>query len=123
MPVEVKNLKKAFNEVNEFFSPAVLASLNGQELRIARLKGEFPWHSHEKEDELFLVLEGSLKIELRDKVLSLEAGELVVIPRGVEHRPVAEEEVRVILFEPAGTRNTGELDSHAYTRKILKDLR
>jgi len=123
MKIEVKNLDTAFDQVKEYWSPAILASLNGQELRIARLKGSFPWHKHDDEDELFLVLEGELKIELRDRTLHLKTGELVCIPRGIEHRPVAENEVRVILFEPAGTRNTGNIEDEEYTRKSLKDLR
>lgn len=98
----------------ERWSPRIVAELNGQEVKVAKLEGEFPWHAHESEDELFLVLEGELTIRFRDGEVRLSAGELIVVPRDVEHAPVAEAECRVLLFEPAGTRNTGALD-HEYT--------
>lgn len=92
----------------EQWSPKIVAALNGQHVKLARLQGEFVWHRHEAQDELFLVLEGELTVELRDGEVRLGAGELLVVPRGVEHRPVAAREAKVLLFEPAGTRNTGE---------------
>ena len=93
----------------ERWSPRIVAELNGQEVKLAKLEGEFVWHSHASEDELFLVLAGTLRMELRDGTIELGPGEMLVVPRGVEHRPVAEREVHVLLFEPAGTVNTGEL--------------
>ena len=93
----------------ERWSPRIVAELNGQEVKLAKLEGEFVWHSHASEDELFLVLDGTLRMELRDGAVELGPGEMLVVPRGVEHRPVAEREVHVLLFEPAGTVNTGEL--------------
>ncbi|MFN8581682.1 MAG: cupin domain-containing protein [Gemmatimonadaceae bacterium] len=84
-------------------------------MKLSKLKGDFIWHHHEAEDELFLVLHGHLRIELRDGVVELDPGECVVIPRGVEHRPVAAEEVHLLLFEPAATRNTGNVVDHTFT--------
>ena len=93
----------------ERWSPRIVAELNGQQVKLAKLEGEFVWHSHASEDELFLVLDGTLRMELRDGTIELAPGEMLVVPRGVEHRPVAEREVHVLLFEPAGTVNTGEV--------------
>jgi len=94
--------------VREHWSPRIIAEANGQHVKIAKLLGTFVWHSHPNEDEVFFVLRGSLEIELRDGSVTLGPGEMVVVPRGVEHRPVAREEVEVLLFEPAGTLNTGD---------------
>ena len=93
----------------EHWSPKVIAELNGQQVKVAKLLGEFEWHFHEQEDELFWVIEGCLEIHLRDKVIELQRGELFVVPRGVEHKPVAREECQIVLFEPAGTLNTGNI--------------
>ena len=109
LPIRVVNLSDAFASFDERWSPRVAAELNGQHVKLAKLEGPFVWHRHEAEDELFLVVEGRLVIELRDGEVSLDAGEFVVIPRGVEHRPVADGEVHVLLFEPAGTLNTGDV--------------
>jgi len=92
---------------SEHWQPKLIAELNGQHVKLAKLQGEFVWHAHEHEDELFLVLHGELRMEYRDGAVTLREGELLVVPRGVEHRPVAEGEVHVLLFEPAGTLNTG----------------
>jgi mannose-6-phosphate isomerase-like protein (cupin superfamily) len=100
------NLAEKLAAFSETWSPKVIAALNGQLVKLAKLHGEFTWHSHE--DELFLVLSGELRIELRDRVEVLGPGELLIVPRGVEHRPVAAEEVSVLLFEPASTLNTGD---------------
>jgi mannose-6-phosphate isomerase-like protein (cupin superfamily) len=108
MPDKV-NLSRKMLEVKELWAPGIVAELNGQHVKLARLLGEFVWHSHAEEDELFLVLQGRLRIELRDREVLLETGEMLVVPRGVEHRPVADEEVHVLLFEPAGTVNTGDV--------------
>ncbi|WP_435196454.1 cupin domain-containing protein [Natronomonas sp. EA1] len=109
--MNVVNLEAGFDSIEEYWSPKIAAELNGQHVKLARLKGEFEWHHHADADELFLVVEGRLVIELREEDdLRLEAGELVAIPAGVEHRPVADEEVQVLLFEPAGTENTGNVE-------------
>jgi mannose-6-phosphate isomerase-like protein (cupin superfamily) len=94
---------------DERWSPRIVAELNGQQVKLAKLEGSFVWHSHVDADELFLVLQGTLTIELRDGRVELGAGQMVVVPRGVEHLPVADGEVHVLLFEPAGTLNTGSV--------------
>lgn len=100
-----------FGQISEYWDPKIVAEFNGQQMRLARLKGEFIWHAHANEDEVFYVLKGDLKIEFRDHVAQLSTGEVLVIPRGVEHRPVADSEVWVMLIEPATTVNTGEARS------------
>lgn len=110
MPEKIRITNK-FKLFSDYWHPRVIAELNGQHVKIARLKGDFVWHAHENEDELFLVHKGVLKIEFRTETITLSEGEMLVVPRGVEHRPVAEEEVEVILFEPVGTVNTGNAES------------
>ncbi len=112
------NLAAAFASFEERWSPRIAGELNGQHVKLAKLEGPFVWHRHEAEDELFLVVKGRLVIELRDEAVTLEPGEFVVIPRGVEHRPVAEEEVHLLLFEPAGTLNTGDAESERTVRTL-----
>lgn len=107
--LEKIDLAEKLARFEERWSPRIVAELNGQHVKLAKLEGPFVWHSHGDEDELFLVLQGRLSIELRDGKVELGAGQMVVVPRGVEHRPVAEGEVHVLLFEPAGTVNTGSL--------------
>lgn len=97
--------------LSEHWSPRIVGELNGQHVKLAKLSGEFTWHRHEREDELFLVLEGELVIHLRDRAISLSRGELLIVPRGVEHKPVADGEVHVLLFEPASTLNTGDVEN------------
>ena len=109
VPMDKVNLAEKLGLIREHWSPKVVAALNGQEVKLVKLRGEFVWHHHEREDELFLVLKGRLRMELRDRTLVLERGELVVVPRGVEHRPCADEEVELLLFEPASTLNTGNV--------------
>ncbi|MBD79586.1 MAG: mannose-6-phosphate isomerase [Crocinitomicaceae bacterium] len=104
-------LKKGFDSIQEYWSPKIAGELNSQYVKLAKLKGEFVWHKHDDEDEMFLVIEGHLEILLRDKTIVLEAGEFVVIPKGVEHKPLANEEVKVLLFEPKSTLNTGDTKS------------
>jgi len=114
------NLKEALACVERHWDPHVVADLNGQEVKLARLLGTFDWHHHAEADELFLVLEGRLRLEFRDRTVELGPGELVVVPRGVDHRPVAERECQVLLFEPAGTRNTGNVTTD---RTVLRPRR
>lgn len=109
MAPETVNLAAALARIGEHWRPQVVAALNGQEVKLVKLLGEFVWHHHEHEDELFLVVRGQLRIEFRDRTVQLQEGELLVVPRGVEHRPVAENEVEILLFEPAATRNTGNV--------------
>jgi mannose-6-phosphate isomerase-like protein (cupin superfamily) len=103
------NLLEKFGLFSEYWSPKIVGELNGQQVKLVKLKGEFIFHQHENEDELFLVIKGMLKIDFRDKTVELNEGEVLIVPRGVEHKPVAEEEVWVLLFEPASTLNTGNL--------------
>ena len=101
-------LAEKFARIPEPWSPRIVAELNGQHVKLAKLAGEFVWHKHDAEDELFLVVEGALDMHFRDRVVRLEKGDLLVVPRGVEHKPVAPGEAHVLLFEPAGTLNTGD---------------
>jgi mannose-6-phosphate isomerase-like protein (cupin superfamily) len=103
------NLLEKFGLFSEHWSPKIVGELNGQQVKLAKLKGEFIFHQHENEDELFLVIKGILKMEFRDKTVELNEGEVLIVPRGVEHKPVAEEEAWLLLFEPASTLNTGNL--------------
>ncbi|MGE0769120.1 MAG: cupin domain-containing protein [Hyphomicrobiaceae bacterium] len=109
------DIDQKFNQVTEHWRPKIVASLNGQEVKIVKILGEFPWHHHEVEDELFLVWRGRLRIEFRSSVIELGPGEMTVVPHGVEHRPVAEEEAEIILFEPAEVRNTGNIVDETFT--------
>ncbi len=101
------NLAEKLALFSGHWDPKIVAELNGQHVKLVKFRGEFVWHHHEHEDELFLVVQGSFQMEFRDKTVELRAGEMIVVPRGVEHRPVADEEVSVLLFEPASTLNTG----------------
>jgi mannose-6-phosphate isomerase-like protein (cupin superfamily) len=103
------NLSEKLGQFTERWSPRIVGELNGQQVKLVKLEGEFIWHRHEREDELFLVLQGHLDIYLRERVVNLESGEFFIVPRGVEHKPVALGEVHVLLFEPASTLNTGEV--------------
>lgn len=114
------SIQEGFAAFSEHWSPRIAADLNGQQVKLVKFKGEFDWHYHEHEDELFLVHRGSFVMEFRDRKVELRAGELLVVPRGVEHRPVAGEEVEVILFEPATTLNTGHVQSARTVRAIRR---
>lgn len=108
--MQTVSLSEKFAAFSERWSPKVVGELNGQQVKLAKLQGAFVWHHHADEDELFLVHRGRLRIELRDRApLELGPGDFAIVPRGVEHRPVADEEVEVVLFEPAGTLNTGNV--------------
>jgi len=107
--VEKINLGEKLARFSDHWSPKIVAELNGQHVKLVKVEGEFVWHKHDREDELFLVLRGSLAIHFRDRVVELGEGELCVVPRGVEHKPVARGEASVLLLEPAGTLNTGNV--------------
>jgi len=119
--VEKVNLAEKFGRIGEYWDPKIVGELNGQHVKLVKLHGEFVWHRHDREDELFLVVKGRLTMQLRDRTVELREGEFLIVPRGVEHRPVAEQEVEVLLFEPAGTRNTGNVES-VLTRRELERL-
>jgi mannose-6-phosphate isomerase-like protein (cupin superfamily) len=103
------NLREKLALISDYWNPHIVAELNGQHVKLVKFRGEFVWHLHDDEDELFLVVQGRFRMEFRDRAVWLEEGEMIVVPRGVEHRPVAENEVHVLLFEPAGTVNTGNV--------------
>lgn len=116
--MEKVNLSQKFALFDEVWSPKLVGELNGQQVKLAKLKGEFVWHHHDVEDELFLVVKGRLVIKLRDGDVALEAGEFLIVPSGVEHKPVAEEEAHVLLFEPRGTVNTGNVQSERTVAEV-----
>ena len=103
------NLRETLASFSEHWQPRIVGALNGQEVKIAKIQGEFVWHHHENEDEMFLVVHGAITLQLRDRDVHLGEGEMFIVPRGVEHRPVAEQEAHILLFEPAGTLNTGNV--------------
>ena len=103
------DLNEKLSMVTDYWTPKIVGELNNQHVKIAKLKGSFVWHHHDNEDELFMVLKGKLKIHLKEKTVHLNEGEFFIVPRGVEHKPAADEEVHILLFEPAGTLNTGNI--------------
>jgi mannose-6-phosphate isomerase-like protein (cupin superfamily) len=115
--VEKVNVAAELAAIREHFRPKVVAKLNGQEVKLAKTLGEFIWHHHDDADEMFLVVKGLLRLEFRDRTITLGPGELLVVPKGVEHRPVAVEETEIMLFEPAGVRNTGNVDHPELTAR------
>lgn len=104
------SLRDAFASFDDAWVPRIVGELNGQYVKVAKFEGEFVWHSHEHEDELFLVIEGHVDIHLRDRTIGLDPGEFAIVPRGVEHKPAAAGVASVVMFEPASTRNTGSVD-------------
>ena len=115
------NIQDKLSLFNDHWNPRIIAELNKQHVKLAKIKGEFIWHRHDEEDEMFLVLKGNLKIEFRDRTETIHENEIIIVPKGVEHRPIAEEEVSIMLFEPATTINTGDLYNER-TRKNLESL-
>jgi mannose-6-phosphate isomerase-like protein (cupin superfamily) len=115
------NLAEKLGLFSEHWSPKVVGELNGQHVKLVKFKGEFVWHKHDNEDEMFLVIKGSFRMEYRDKTITLNENEFVIVPKGVEHRPVADEEVCVMLFEPATTLNTGDAESEL-TKHTLEHI-
>ncbi len=112
------NLAEKFALISEHWRPKTVGELNDQEIKLVKIKGEFPWHQHEHEDEMFLAVKGNFRIEFRDKTVALAPGEFVIVPRGVEHRPVADEEAEILLFEPKNVLNTGNITDEKYTAPV-----
>lgn len=117
--IDKVNIHQKLTLFSEHWSPKIVGELNGQHVKLAKFKGEFVWHKHDDEDEMFLVIKGTFKMEYRDKTIVLNENEFLIVPRGTEHRPVAEEEVCIMLFEPATTLNTGDAQSEL-TKKVLE---
>lgn len=116
--MEKVNLLEKFALFQEHWKPRIAGELNGQQVKLVKFNGPFVWHRHEMEDELFLVVSGRFRMELRDRQIWLEEGEFLIVPRGVEHRPVADQEVCVLLFEPANTLNTGNVQDALTTERL-----
>ena len=115
------NIAEKLSQFNDYYNPRIVGELNGQYVKAVKLMGEFVWHHHDNEDELFLVIKGKLKMEFRDKIVEVMPGEFIIVPKGVEHKPVAEEEVHLLLFEPASTLNTGNIENER-TKKVLEKI-
>ncbi len=115
------NLAEKFSLFNDHWNPRVVGELNGQQVKLVKFQGVFVWHKHDAEDELFYVVKGSFHMEFRDKTVALQEGEFLIVPKGIEHRPVAEQEVSVMLFEPAATLNTGNTTGEL-TREELERI-
>lgn len=120
MDIKTVNIKEKLGSFQDYWNPRIVGELNGQYVKLAKLKGDFVMHQHEEEDELFLVLEGSLLMELEDKVLEINAGEFVIIPRKTMHKPIAKEEVKIMLFEPKSTLNTGTVENELTRTQLEK---
>jgi mannose-6-phosphate isomerase-like protein (cupin superfamily) len=118
--MEKINIREKLAMFSDHWNPRVVGELNGQHVKLTKFQGEFVWHDHAAEDEMFLVVRGSFRMDFRDRSVTLKEGEFIIVPRGVEHRPVAEQEVEVMLFEPAEIRHTGDVESeltvHEYER-------
>jgi mannose-6-phosphate isomerase-like protein (cupin superfamily) len=113
--IEKVDLAEKFASFTEHWRPKIVGELNGQEVKVVKFKGEFVWHQHEDADEMFLVWRGRMRVEFRERTVELAPGELLIVPRGIEHRTAAEEETEVLLFEPAATRNTGNVSDDRFT--------
>jgi mannose-6-phosphate isomerase-like protein (cupin superfamily) len=118
--MEKVNVREKLALFSDYWNPRLVGELNGQHVKLTKFQGEFVWHDHAAEDEMFLVVRGSFRMDFRDRSVTLKEGEFIIVPRGVEHRPVAEQEVEVMLFEPAEIKHTGEVESeltvHQYER-------
>jgi len=119
--MEKVNLEEKFSLFDEAYVPKIVGELNGQYVKLVRFRGPYVWHDHENEDEMFFVIEGRLRIDFRDRAVELGPGEFLIVPRGVEHRPDADDEALVLLFEPKSTVNTGKV-RHAFTRTELERI-
>lgn len=113
--VQQGEINAKFSSFNEHWRPKIIASLNGQEVKVVKVQGIFPWHLHEDCEEMFIVWRGQFRVEFRDHVINMVSGEYIVVPRGVEHRTAADEEAEVMIFEPAETQNTGNVSDETFT--------
>jgi mannose-6-phosphate isomerase-like protein (cupin superfamily) len=120
--MEKVNITQKLSLFNDYWNPRIVGELNGQHVKLVKFQGEFVWHKHDNEDEMFMVVSGQFQMEFRDKTVELKENEFLIVPRGVEHRPVAPEEVSVLLFEPATTLNTGDAENSELTKRTLDTL-
>lgn len=116
--MEKVNIADKLSLNNDFWAPRIIGELNGQYVKVVKFKGHYDWHHHENEDEMFLVVKGSFRLELRDRSIELHEGEFIIVPQGIDHKPVAEDEVHVMLFEPASTLNTGNVKTDKTLEKL-----
>lgn len=115
MKSEVINIAEKLDQINEHWTPKIIEQMNDYHFKLAKIKGDFTWHQHEETDEVFYVVEGKMRIDFRDKSVEMKTGELFVVPRGIEHKPYAKDECKIMLIEPAGTVNTGEVTNDQTT--------
>lgn len=120
MEIDKINISQKLSLFTDHWNPRIAGELNGQHIKLAKLQGEFVWHKHDHEDEMFLVISGTLKIEFRDKTVEVNPNEFIIVPRGVEHKPIAENEVSIMLFEPQSTLNTGNVQNELTKNKLDK---
>jgi len=118
--MEKINLSEKLSTFSDYFNPRIVGELNGQQVKMVKFRGEFIWHHHDQEDELFYVVKGSFDMQMRDKTITVNAGEFLIMPRGIEHKPVAREEVEIMLFEPASTLNTGNVENEMTVKNLEK---
>ena len=116
--MEKVNIREKLSGISDYWQPRIAGELNGQQVKLVKFLGPFVWHHHESEDELFLVVKGRMLMEFRNRSVPVGEGEFIIVPRGVEHRPVAEDEVHVVLFEPASTLNTGNVENELTLREL-----
>lgn len=121
MSIEKVTLQEKLNQFSDYWNPRIVGELNNQLVKLAKFKGEFVWHQHEHEDEMFMVLKGSFYMHFRDKIIEIQENDFIIVPRGTEHKPVAAEEVHVLLFEPASTLNTGNVINE-FTKENLQKV-
>ncbi len=114
------NIQEKLNLINDYWNPRIVGELNGQQVKLVKFKGPFIWHKHDNEDEMFFVIKGSFTMEFRNKKTEINEGEFIIVPKGVEHKPAAENEVHVLLFEPASTLNTGNVENEMTIKEPLK---
>jgi mannose-6-phosphate isomerase-like protein (cupin superfamily) len=119
--MEKISITEKYKLINEYWHPSIIASLNNQEVKLVKIKGAFTWHHHDNEDELFFVTKGSFNMEFRDKIVTLNEGEMIVVTKGIEHRPVAENECWILLFEPINTLYTGNIQNE-FTKAAIKTI-
>ena len=119
--IQKVSIAEKLSSFSDHWNPRIVGELNGQHVKLAKFKGEFTWHQHANEDELFYVVKGSFEMHLRDRIIEIDQGDFIIIPKGTEHKPVAADEVEVMLFEPASTLNTGD-QQNEFTRKDLETL-